>query len=30
MLGVAGYIDPAVEAWLSGITRVPALLGGKP
>ncbi len=30
MLRVAGYIDPAVEAWLSRITRVPALLGGKP
>jgi hypothetical protein len=30
LLRVAGYIEPAVEAWLGGLSRVPGLLAARP
>lgn len=30
VLRVAGYMDPALEAWLASISRVPAMLGVRP
>lgn len=30
VLRLAGFIDPALEAWLSRVSRVPAMLAGRP